>query len=109
MYKSVLLVLLGLQVFLLITSFTSADAAALVPVDQRQQDSPDLLEGVSVHERERRRQRNKRQASNCRLRPGACSSIGRIDLNGKDKKIPNTPNPPPLLALDKTRVKTEQA
>ncbi|XP_078120290.1 uncharacterized protein LOC144526599 isoform X2 [Sander vitreus] len=74
MYKSVLLVLLGLQVFLLITSFTSADAAALVPVDQRQQDSPDL-----------------------------------IDLNGKDKKIPNTPNPPPLLALDKTRVKTEQA
>ncbi|KAF1383665.1 hypothetical protein PFLUV_G00134210 [Perca fluviatilis] len=101
MYKSVLLVLLCVQVFLLITSFTSTDAAALVTEDQQQQqqESPDLLAGVSVHDRERRRQRSKRRALNCRFRPGGCSVFG---------KIPNTPNSQ-LLALDKTRVETEQA
>ncbi|KAM6919677.1 uncharacterized protein PEZ65_011757 [Lycodopsis pacificus] len=81
MDKRVLLVLFSLQVFLLITAFTSTDAAALVSDDQRTQ-AP-ILE-VSKPNRRKDGKKLKQQFSRCWLRPGACSLIGTAAKSSPD-------------------------
>ncbi|XP_008284982.1 uncharacterized protein LOC103360850 isoform X2 [Stegastes partitus] len=66
-----------LKVFLLITAFTCTDAATLVTEDQQQQ-SQNVLEGITEDDREKTGEIAKRRASHCSWRPGACSLISRM-------------------------------
>ncbi|KAK9538694.1 hypothetical protein VZT92_003848 [Zoarces viviparus] len=74
MDKRVLLVLFSLQVFLLITAFTSTDAAALVRDDQR---PPSPILEVSEPDRGKGGKKVRRFPG-CLWRPGACSLFGRV-------------------------------
>ncbi|CAJ1072717.1 hypothetical protein L3Q82_006118 [Xyrichtys novacula] len=65
-----MLLLVCLQVFLLISTFTSTDAAALGTNRQQSQQLPQFL-------------------SNCWRRPGACSSFGK----GPTDELKATPSP----------------
>ncbi|GAA6235987.1 uncharacterized protein LOC122993417 isoform X1 [Lates japonicus] len=69
MEKSLLLVVLCLQAFLLITAFTSTDAAALVK-DDNQQQSPVLVEGTNKPEPVSRTTKFQ-----CSLLPGGCGAM----------------------------------
>ncbi|KAK9538691.1 hypothetical protein VZT92_003847 [Zoarces viviparus] len=82
MDKGVLLVLFSLQVFLLITAFTSTDAAALVKDDQR---PPSPILEVSEPDR------GKDQSRGWRWRLGGGSLIGRVP--------PTKPQLPDLVEL----------
>ncbi|XP_077955643.1 uncharacterized protein LOC144405523 isoform X1 [Gasterosteus aculeatus] len=83
MKKSVLLVLLSLQVFLLITAFPSADADStrIDPLQPAAQEGNMKMSG---------NKRNKR--SSCRRRAGACSVMG---VRPGPPPLPPSPPPPP--------------
>ncbi|KAK5860201.1 hypothetical protein PBY51_021694 [Eleginops maclovinus] len=96
MDKSALLLLLSLQAFLLITTFTSSHAVALVRDDQPP--TPADLVDLNALEREKIEQgRKKMRFSGCWWRIGGCSSL----LKPDPKEVPNTPNPRLLVALAK--------
>ncbi|KAM6920541.1 uncharacterized protein PEZ65_012488 isoform 2-T2 [Lycodopsis pacificus] len=75
MDKRVLLVLFSLQVFLLITAFTSTDAAALVSDDQRPQ-AP-MRKEVSEPDRGKDGKKVEARLPGCWWRLGACSLFGK--------------------------------
>ncbi|CAK6957680.1 uncharacterized protein LOC125902503 isoform X18 [Scomber scombrus] len=70
MDKSVLLVLLCLQAFLLTTAFTSADTDAVALVRNDHQPSPDQADEISVQYREQKRQRKRRYLQWRKVRTG---------------------------------------
>ncbi|XP_054452643.1 uncharacterized protein LOC129089269 isoform X1 [Anoplopoma fimbria] len=95
MDKSVLLVLFCLQVFLLITAFTSADAATLGVDDRRQQspNRPNPTKGGSLVELKERGRPDERRFPGCLRKDGGCSIFGKV--KPKDQPTPN----PKLLSL----------
>ncbi|XP_077955647.1 uncharacterized protein LOC144405524 isoform X1 [Gasterosteus aculeatus] len=84
MDKGVLLVLLCLQVFLLTSAFSSADAAVLRRDDQEQ-----LLADQEVLLLNREKSEQKPKQSGCWQKPGGCSAIESLDL----------PDPSPTIKL----------
>ncbi|MED6288839.1 hypothetical protein CHARACLAT_030397 [Characodon lateralis] len=74
MDRSVLLLLFSLQMFLLITAFSSADAAVLVTSDLQKQQTSDLGTITDV-----RRQRAKGQRYGCGNFIGGCSVITAVE------------------------------
>ncbi|KAK9538692.1 hypothetical protein VZT92_003848 [Zoarces viviparus] len=82
MDKRVLLVLFSLQVFLLITAFTSTDAAALVRDDQR---PPSPILEVSEPDRGKGGKKVRRFPG-CLWRPGACSLFGRVSATNPPRR-----------------------
>ncbi|XP_077955648.1 uncharacterized protein LOC144405524 isoform X2 [Gasterosteus aculeatus] len=86
MDKGVLLVLLCLQVFLLTSAFSSADAAVLRRDDQEQ-----LLADQEVLLLNREKSEQKPKQSGCWQKPGGCSAIESLDL----------PDPSPTILLPK--------
>ncbi|KAL3988703.1 hypothetical protein ACER0C_013021 [Sarotherodon galilaeus] len=85
----------SLQVFLLITAFTSTDAATLP--DDPQKQSLDV--GITRDDRRKERERVKRQS--CALRPGGCSIFGLAMPNIPGKKNGETTSKPLQAVLKK--------
>ncbi|KAM4551274.1 uncharacterized protein PAE49_015116 isoform 2-T2 [Odontesthes bonariensis] len=101
MDRTVLLLLTTLQIFLIITDFSSVDAAALITDDHQRHQTLDM--GILQVNRMRQRQRRQPSMPHCAFFPGGCSLVGKGAPDPKDKLILKvvTPTNPPLRDLNR--------